>query len=95
MIFCRVRGERPGPGGPGLGGRGPGPGAPGPGSGPGPGPDIVRVLADASTFDIERLEARWTTGMTRTMLIERVDAPDAPTARPAEWFTPAAHTRGK
>lgn len=81
------RGERPGPGG--LGGRGPGSGA------PSQGPDIVRVLADASTFDVERLEARWTTGMPRAMLIERVDAPHAPTARPVEWFTPAAHTRGK
>ena len=69
-------------------------GPPGPG-GPGPGPDTIRVLADASTFDVERLEARWTSGMTRTMVIERVTSPDSPASRPAEWFTPAAHVRGR
>ena len=60
----------------------------------GPGPDTVQVLADASTFDVERLEARWTGGMgaTRTMVIERLAAPDAPASRPESWFAPAAHT---
>lgn len=92
-------GERPGPSGerpahPGPAGERPGP----PGAdraGPGPGPDVVRVLADASTFDVERLEARWNAGMLRTMLIERVASPAAPASRPAEWFTPAAHARSR
>ena len=93
-----ARGDRPGPAGdrPGPAGERPGPDRPGPdrpGPGPGPGPDVVRVLADASTFDIERLEARWTSGMGRTMLVERVNAPDAPATRPSEWFTAAAHIR--
>jgi hypothetical protein len=78
--------ERPGPSGGGLGGGG------GPG-GPGTPADTIMVLADASTFDVERLEARWTSGMQRTLVIERIPTPDAPASRPAEWFTPAAHTR--
>jgi len=56
---------------------------------------VVCVLADASTFDVERLEARWTAGMARTILIERVPTPDSPASRPTEWFTPAAHTRSR
>jgi hypothetical protein len=51
------------------------------------------VLADASSFDIERLEARWTTGLSRTLVIERISEPGTPVTRPAEWFTPAAHLR--
>jgi hypothetical protein len=93
--------QPPGPGGPGRGGPGPfpGPGGPGPGPGPGgglgPGADIVRILADASTFDVERLEARWTSGMPRTLVIERMSGEDAPASRPPEWFTPAAHARDR
>jgi hypothetical protein len=85
------RGERNGPGGdrPGPGGDRPGPG------GDRPGPDTVQVLADASTFDVERLEARWTTGPARTLVIERVSEPGNPVTRPAEWFTPAAHARSR
>ena len=73
---------------------GPRPGGPPPG-GPPPGPDNVRVLADASTFDVERVEARWTDGAARTMLIERIETPEAPASRPVEWFTPGSHARGR
>jgi hypothetical protein len=84
---------RPGPGGDRPGGPGPGPGPGGERHGPGAGPNSVRIVADASTFDVERLEARWTTGPLRAMLIERVPASTDAAARPAEWFTPSAHTR--
>jgi len=87
-----MRGRPMGPGGrggPGSNRHDPGPG----GERPGPSPDTVRVLADASSFDIERLEARWTTGLSRTLVIERISEPGTPVTRPAEWFTPAAHLR--
>ncbi|MBU3727778.1 MAG: hypothetical protein FGM37_00790 [Phycisphaerales bacterium] len=53
---------------------------------PPPGPDSVRIVADATTFDVQLLRAEWSAGPMRSMTIERVASADA-TPLDAAWFS--------
>lgn len=52
----------------------------------GPPPQTVRVIADASSFDVERLESTWTAGPVRSMTLERLTSSGG-AARDPSWFT--------